>query len=167
MAEDFAVILLDVRMPIMDGFETASLIRLRRQSEMTPIIFITASRAGEVGPDRYAEGAVDFITAPIDVDELRAKVSVFANLFIQAQNIAAKTRELQRSADQLSLLTETAPIGIFQTDAQHRYLYTNARWVEITGLASATVAGQEWHVIIDDAQRAAIAEEYSQSPDKT
>ena len=107
MAEDFAVILLDVRMPIMDGFETAALIRLRRQSEMTPIIFVTAHEAGEIGPDRYAEGAVDFITAPIDVDELRAKVSVFANLFIQAEVVAARAREVQRSADQLTLLTET------------------------------------------------------------
>ena len=66
MAQDFAVILLDVRMPIMDGFETAALIRLRRQSEMTPIIFITAHETDEiVGTDRYAEGAVDFIFAPV------------------------------------------------------------------------------------------------------
>ena len=135
MAQDFAVILLDVRMPIMDGFETAALIRLRRQSEMTPIIFITAHEADEIGPDRYAQGAVDFITAPIDVDELRAKVSVFANLFIQAEVVAARAREVQRSADQLRLLTETAPIGIFQTDAENRYTYTNARWTEITGVA--------------------------------
>ena len=56
MAEDFAVILLDVRMPIMDGFETAALIRLRRQSEMTPIIFITAHGRDEIGTDRYAAG---------------------------------------------------------------------------------------------------------------
>lgn len=66
MAQDFAVILLDVCMPIMDGFETAALIRLRRQSEMTPIIFITAYASDElVKADRYAEGAVDFIFAPV------------------------------------------------------------------------------------------------------
>jgi len=165
MAEDFAVILLDVRMPIMDGFETAALIRLRRQSEMTPIIFVTAHEAGEIGPARYAEGAVDFITAPIDVDELRAKVSVFAKIFIQAQVVAAKAREVQRSADQLRLLTETAPIGIFQTDADHRYTYTNARWAEITGVPSATAVGQGWDILVDEEQHSRMAAEFEESPD--
>ena len=62
---------------------------------------------------------------------------MFANLFIQAEVVAARAREVQRSADQLRLLTETAPIGIFQTDAHNRYVYTNARWTEITGIPSA------------------------------
>ena len=142
MAGDFAVILLDVRMPIMDGFETAALIRLRKQSEVTPIIFVTAHDPDEVMTDRYAEGAVDFITTPVHPDELRAKVSVFAKLFLQAQANAAKAQELQTSADQLTLLTETAPIGIFQTDAQNRYVYTNARWSEITGIPTAEAEGR-------------------------
>lgn len=163
MAEDFAVILLDVRMPTMDGFETAALIRLRKQSEMTPIIFVTAHETDEIMTDRYAEGAVDFITAPVHPDELRAKVSVFANLFLQAQANAAKARELQSSADQLRLLTETAPIGIFQTDAHNRYIYTNARWTEITGIPTAAATGQEWHMIIDDDQRASLAAEFQDS----
>ena len=153
MKNDFAVILLDVRMPIMDGFETAALIRLRRQSEMTPIIFVTALENDEVKTDRYAEGAVDFITTPVHPDELRAKVSVFANLFLQAQANAAKARELQSSADQLRLLTETAPIGIFQTDAHNRYVYTNARWTEITGIPGAH--GHRAGVAHDHRRRAA------------
>jgi two-component system sensor histidine kinase/response regulator len=163
MESDFAVILLDVRMPIMDGFETAALIRLRKQSEMTPIIFVTAHDSSEVMTDRYAEGAVDFITTPVHPDELRAKVSVFANLFIQAQANAAKARELQTSADQLRLLTETAPIGIFQTDAHNRYVYTNARWTEITGIPTAVATGQEWHMIIGEDQRAALAAGFQES----
>ena len=66
MAQDFAVILLDVRMPVMDGFETAALIRGKGQAEMTPIIFITAYGSDEiVNTDLYAEGAVDFIFAPV------------------------------------------------------------------------------------------------------
>jgi CheY-like chemotaxis protein len=73
MAQDFAVILLDICMPIMDGFETAALIRQRRQSEMTPIIFITAFKNDEIDQaNRYAEGAVDFIFAPVPPEELRA-----------------------------------------------------------------------------------------------
>ena len=102
MAEDFAIILLDVCMPIMDGFETAALIRHRRQSETTPIIFITAHANDEIdATDRYAEGAVDFIFAPVAAAELRAKVSVFANLFTKAQELAARAREVQTSADQM------------------------------------------------------------------
>ena len=112
MAHDFAVILLDVRMPIMDGFETAALIRQRKQSEMTPIIFITAHGKDEiVNTDLYAEGAVDFIFAPVPPDELRAKVSVFANLFTKAEELARRAREVQTSADQLRLLTDAAPSG--------------------------------------------------------
>ena len=163
LANDFAVILLDVRMPIMDGFETAALIRLRRQSEMTPIIFITAHQAAEIMTDRYAEGVVDFITGPVHPDELRAKVSVFANLFRQAQAVAAKAREVQSTADQLRSLTEAAPIGIFQTDARNCYVYTNARWSEITGIPRAMAVGQDWHLIIDDDQRASVATDFRES----
>ena len=167
MAENFAVILLDVRMPIMDGFETAAMIRLRRESEMTPIIFVTANDASEIGVDRYAEGAVDFITAPVRPHELRAKVSVFAHLFEQAEAIAVQAREVQSSADQLVLLTESAPIGIFQTDAHNRYIYTNPRWSEITGITAASAAGQEWHFIIDDMDRAFLSAGFVDSLDPT
>jgi PAS domain S-box-containing protein len=163
MANVFAVILLDVRMPIMDGFETAALIRLRSESEMTPIIFITAHASHEIVAQRYAAGAVDFITAPVDPEELRAKVSVLANIFLRAQANAAKTRELQGTADQLRLLTETAPIGIFQTDAQNRYSYTNARWAEITGVTKEAALGADWHVMIDAEQRAATVAEHDET----
>ena len=96
MAQDFAVILLDVCMPMMDGFETAALIRQRQQSEMTPIIFFTAFASDDLSDlDRYAEGAVDFMFAPVPPNELRAKVSVFANLFIKAEDLAARALEVQ------------------------------------------------------------------------
>jgi CheY-like chemotaxis protein len=96
LAQDFAVILLDVKMPIMDGFETATLIRQRPRSELTPIIFITAFSTDEIGEsDRYAEGAVDFIFAPVPVPQLRAKVTVFASLFLQAAKLADQAREMQ------------------------------------------------------------------------
>ena len=82
MKQDFAVILLDVRMPKMDGFETAARLRQRSQTEFTPIIFITAFGSDElVEVDRYAQGAVDFIFAPVEPTVLRGKVSAFGNLF--------------------------------------------------------------------------------------
>jgi PAS domain S-box-containing protein len=155
--QDFAVILLDVRMPTMDGFETAALIRLRRESEMTPIIFVTALRDDEtVAANRYRQGAVDFITAPVQPDELRAKVSVFANLFLKAAGLAEQARAVQASADQLRLLTEAAPIGIFQTDADNRYVYTNPRWAEVTGHEPGAAIGEPWDVVFDSRSRAEV-----------
>ncbi len=155
MEEDFAVILLDVRMPTMNGFETAALIRQRRQSEMTPIIFITAHGSDEIlDTERYSEGAVDFIFAPVPPDELRAKVSVFANLFVRAEELAEQARKVRASADQLRLLTDAAPIGIFQTDAEDRYRYTNPRWSEITGIPSDEAAGRDWTAILGSEARA-------------
>jgi PAS domain S-box-containing protein len=160
MAQDFAVILLDVRMPDMDGFETAALIRQRVQSEMTPIIFITAYASDEiVNADHYAEGAVDFIFAPIPPNELRAKASVFANLFIKAQGLATEARGVQESADRLRLLADGAPVGIFQTDAENRYVYTNARWAEITGIATDRAAGRKWDTIMGRDESARLATE--------
>jgi diguanylate cyclase (GGDEF)-like protein len=102
---DFAVILLDLRMPVMDGFETAALIRQRPQSEHTPIIFITAFGSDEIdNADIYAQGAVDFIFAPVPPGELRAKVTVFANIFRKAEALTCKAREVEAAADHLRRL---------------------------------------------------------------
>ena len=88
----FAVILMDVQMPAMDGYETAARIRARSDSDHTPIIFVTAHAAEEAQiPIAYESGAVDFIFAPIVPVVLRAKVSIFVELFLGS-------RELERSA---------------------------------------------------------------------
>jgi two-component system, sensor histidine kinase and response regulator len=149
MDQQFAVILLDVFMPAMSGFETAAFIRQRQQSEMTPIIFITAYGSDEIADtDRFAEGAVDFIFAPVDPAELRAKVTYFVNLFMKAEQLANRTLELEMSADHLRLLTDVAPIGIFQTDSDNRYVYTNPRWSALTGIAAETATGRQLDTVI-------------------
>jgi diguanylate cyclase (GGDEF)-like protein/PAS domain S-box-containing protein len=95
MARTFAVILLDVQMPDMDGYETARFIRMRRESEHTPIIFITAHDRDEAQiPTAYARGAVDFIFAPIVPDVLRAKVSIFIQLFLQSTALERSLRDV-------------------------------------------------------------------------
>jgi CheY-like chemotaxis protein len=77
LAQDFALILLDIRMPIMDGFVTAGLIRTRQRSEKTPIIFVSAHEGDEVRTVLlHAVGAVDFIAAPFEPEELRTKVTM-------------------------------------------------------------------------------------------
>lgn len=95
LSQEYAVILLDVQMPEMDGFETARLIRSRRESEATPIIFVTAYARAEMDMlHGYSQGAVDYVFTPIIPEILRAKVSVFVDLY-------RKSREIQRHEQQL------------------------------------------------------------------
>jgi signal transduction histidine kinase len=91
--EDFAVILLDVNMPEMDGFETAALIRQRKRSEHTPIIFLTAFPDDTYAVRGYSLGAVDFILTPVVPEILRAKVSVFVDLFRMTQQVRRQADE--------------------------------------------------------------------------
>jgi signal transduction histidine kinase len=85
LEDDFAVILLDVNMPGMDGFETASLIRQRKRSEHTPIIFLTALPDETHASRGYSLGAVDYILTPVVPEVLRTKVSVFVDLWRMSQ----------------------------------------------------------------------------------
>lgn len=102
LKEEFAVILLDVLMPGLDGYETASLIRQREQSRRTPIIFLTAINKEEAHMLRgYDAGAVDFVFKPFDSAMLRSKVAVFVELH-------EKTLEIQRKAIVEQTLLEQA-----------------------------------------------------------
>lgn len=93
LRRDFAVILLDVNMPDMDGFETAALIRRYKRSAHTPIIFIT-SYADEMQTQRgYSLGAVDYIPSPVVPEVLRSKVRVFVELHILQRRIARQADE--------------------------------------------------------------------------
>jgi CheY-like chemotaxis protein len=93
LVDDFAVILLDAQMPDMDGFETASHIKRRERTRHVPIIFLTAAdRDAQLALRGYAVGAVDYLTKPFDPWVLRAKVSIFVDLW-------TKTRQLQRQAE--------------------------------------------------------------------
>jgi two-component system, sensor histidine kinase and response regulator len=106
LRNEFAVLLLDVRMPIMDGFETAQLIRQRPRSELTPIIFVTALDQAETDMGRgYNLGAVDFVFAPVVPAIMRAKVSVFVELYRAQQ-------ELRRYRTQLETLVEERTIAL-------------------------------------------------------
>ena len=97
LRQDFAVILLDVRMPVMDGFETAQLIRQRPRSELTPIIFVTALDRAETDMGRgYDLGAVDFVFAPVVPAIMRAKVSVFVELYKAQQELRRYRTQLER-----------------------------------------------------------------------
>jgi PAS domain S-box-containing protein len=108
--DDFAVILLDVQMPIMDGFETAAMIKQRERSRHIPIIFVTAINKDERFAFRgYQSGAVDYLPKPIDPDMLRSKVKVFIELYEQNQKIKVQAEELRQAEHrEAQLLREEA-----------------------------------------------------------
>ncbi len=136
MTQTFAAILMDVQMPNMDGYETARFIRMRKESEYTPIIFITAHAKDEAQiPLAYANGAADFIFAPLDAGILRAKVSVFVGLFLKSQDLEqslsdvtmlseAHTRTvLEYVADGIVTVSDDGVIESFNRAASHLFGY--------------------------------------------
>ena len=98
LTEEVAVIVLDVQMPGMDGFATATEIKQRERTRDIPIIFLTAiSRDEQHRLQGYATGAVDYLFKPVEPDLLRAKVEVFVELHLKNRLLARKSTELQRS----------------------------------------------------------------------
>src|SRR4051812_36919807 len=108
LTDEFAVILLDVNMPGMDGFETAELIRQRKNSEHIPIIFITAFGDEMLATRGYSLGAVDYILTPVVPDVLRSKVSVFVDLFKKTQQVKRQADSLRRRAMQMQKLADAS-----------------------------------------------------------
>jgi signal transduction histidine kinase/response regulator RpfG family c-di-GMP phosphodiesterase len=134
--EEFAVILLDVNMPIMDGLETAALIRQRKKTEHTPIIFITAYSDDLHLAQGYSLGAVDFILTPVVPEVLRAKVAVFVELF-------RKNEQIKRQAEaRIALATEQAA-RLAAEDATRRstFLAEASRVLSRSLDFNATIAG--------------------------
>jgi diguanylate cyclase (GGDEF)-like protein/PAS domain S-box-containing protein len=100
--QDFAVILLDVQMPNMDGFETAALIRQRQRSRQTPIIFVTALNRDDTHVERgYALGAVDYLLKPFAPEIIKSKVTVFVELFKKTQLLEQQAALLEAANKKL------------------------------------------------------------------
>ena len=98
LEQEFAVILLDVNMPGMDGFETASLLRGYRRTSGTPIIFITAYVDEKEMARGYSLGAVDYISSPVVPEILRAKVRVFVDMYRMRSELVARAAEREALA---------------------------------------------------------------------
>lgn len=126
LRQQFAVILLDVQMPGIDGFETADLLRQNETTQLTPIIFLTAINKDEVHVFKgYGSGAVDYIAKPFDPAILLSKIRVFLDL--ERQRLALK--RLVHSLEQLnarhSLLLECAAEGIMGIDGEGGIVFAN------------------------------------------
>ncbi|MFB1480170.1 PAS domain S-box protein [Corallococcus sp. RDP092CA] len=143
LQRDFAVILMDVQMPGLDGFQTAALIKQRERTRTIPIIFLTAlSRDAAHVFKGYAHGAVDYLLKPFDPEILRSKVSVFVDLFLKEQQLqrqAALLRQRDRealerqSALRYRRLTESLPEPMWAARADGALTYANRAWRDFTG----------------------------------
>ena len=138
LVDDFAVILLDAQMPNMDGFETASHIKRRERTRHVPILFLTAAdRDAQLALRGYAVGAVDYLTKPFDPWVLRAKVSIFVELWTKTQQLRAQAEATREREAQWQRLTDTvdeaarvlrAGPGDSDAAAQALNLLEQARW---------------------------------------
>ncbi len=115
---DFALILLDILMPVMDGFETATLIRKLERSRHTPIIFLTAALEDAQSVFRgYEVGAVDYILKPLNPDILKSKVAVFVDLYGKSAELATQVKQRKIAERELSKVNESLETKIRERTA--------------------------------------------------
>jgi PAS domain S-box-containing protein len=152
LKHEFAVILLDVAMPGMDGFEVAATLKQRERFRAIPIIFVTASIQHIEWIFRaYSVGAVDFLSKPLDPHAVRAKVGVFVELFRQRQQIEQQAAQL--SELKVRNLAEAIPHIVFTARPDGGIEYFNRRWSSITGLDDAHSLGDEWWSAVHEEDR--------------
>lgn len=171
LSRDFALILLDVVMPDLDGFEVARIVKQRPRSRLTPIIFLTGG-TNDVNYiyQAYSLGAVDYLVKPFDPDVLRAKVKIFADLFRKDRRITeqaealrlADLRERERELGEVRRsserryrnLAEAIPQIVWTASTDGQVTYFNERWAERTGVATAEALGASWQSALhpDDAR---------------
>ncbi len=182
LKNDVAVVLMDVSMPEVDGFELANMIRQHPRFQKTAIIFISAVHLTDV--DRlkgYKQGAVDYISVPVIPELLRAKVSVFSELHRKTRQLQTLNRELERRVEErteelekrsqtlqqlnrelarknqeLDAIIHTAPDIIFSRQADGSRDYISDRFYDYTGADSGSANGFGWldYVHPDDKEHA-------------
>lgn len=172
LRNDFAVILLDVAMPGMDGFEVASIIKQREKYRTIPIVFVTGSMQHVDWIFKaYDVGAVDFLQKPLDPQQVRAKVAVFVELFRQKRQIASqadKLREQERRAQRVEIermrfqherrfrnLADSIPHVVWMAGKDGSIDYISRHWSNATGRSEQSAKGDGWFGAVhpDDAER--------------
>jgi PAS domain S-box-containing protein len=146
--QDFAAILLDVKMPDMDGFETAELIRSRRQNRNTPILFLTGFRNDEQLFRGYDLGAVDFLFKPVVPEILRSKVAVFVELARNNQLLRQQAEILAKAELKFRSLLEAAPDAMLITYADGSIALVNAHMYDLFGYHRSEVRGRDIRILV-------------------
>jgi PAS domain S-box-containing protein len=171
VGEEFAVILMDVRMPGMDGLRTAEVISQRESAARVPIIFLTAVPIGNADVvSGYARGAVDFLLKPFDPEILRSKVSVFVDLYQKEQMIKRQAGLLRqrdreaferRSELRFRSLMDALPQCVWVARADLTFYYWNKRAVDYIGIpASVAVSADQLFEFVHPDDRDMIRSEW-------
>lgn len=157
LQNEFAAIVLDIKMPGTDGLELARLIKQRKRSQHVPILFLTAHSLDEEEVlHAYGVGGVDFLSKPINPNILRSKIAVFADLFRITRTLAstvdalnAEVAERQRAQEELRLAKDELETRVLERTTElaraNRELRDNEEWLRLA-LAVAQVATWEWDV---------------------
>lgn len=155
--DDFAAILLDVKMPEMDGFETAELIRSRPKSRHTPILFLTGFKNEEQLFRGYDLGAVDYLFKPIVPEVLRSKVAVFVELSRradqlqdQAKLLSSQAVTLQRAEQRFRRLVEAAPDAIVICRETGEMVLVNTWTESMLGYSREELLGQHIRLLVPE-----------------
>jgi two-component system cell cycle sensor histidine kinase/response regulator CckA len=158
--EDFAVVLIDVRMPGMNGFELVERIRRLDPCRIIPVIFTTSTQPPTAHVRKgYTLGAVDFLLLPVAPEVFRAKVEVFVEIFhkqVVQDRLAAeleakvveRTTELRYQHDIIKSLTDNAASGLFMLDGEGRITFMNPAAEQTLGRTFAEVSGQHLHEVV-------------------
>src|SRR6202046_3970658 len=156
LKHDVAVVLLDVSMPEINGFEMADMMRQHPRFQKTAILFISAVRMTDLDRIKgYQSGAVDYISVPVVPDILRAKVSVFAELHRKTRELEAlnrelesrveeRTRQLRESESQFRTLANSIPQLAWMANPDGSIFWYNDRWYEYTGVSVEEAQSQGW-----------------------
>lgn len=155
--DNFAAILLDVKMPDMDGFETAELIRSRPRSRHTPILFLTGFKNEEHLFRGYDLGAVDYLFKPIVPEVLRSKVAVFVELSRradqlqeQAKLLAGQAATLQKAEQRFRRLLEAAPDAMVICRDDGEIVLVNTRTETMLGYSRQELLGQHIRLLVPE-----------------
>ena len=146
--DDFAAILLDVKMPEMDGFEIAELVRTRKNHRHTPILFLTAYRNEEHLFRGYDLGAVDFLFKPIVPEILRSKVSVFVELARNNHLLRRQKQTLERAEQKFRSLLEATPDAMFITEEDGRIVLVNSHTLTAFGYQRRELLGANLSLLV-------------------
>ena len=169
LKHDVAVVLLDVSMPEIDGFEMADMMRQHPRFQKTAILFISAVRMSDLDRIKgYRSGAVDYISVPVVPEILRAKVSVFADLHRKTRELEAlnrelesrveeRTRQLRESENQFRMLANSIPQLAWMANPDGKIFWYNDRWYEYTGVSMDDLESSGWRKILHAGHRERFA----------
>lgn len=165
LTEEFAVILMDVQMPGLDGMQTARIIKEREKTKHIPIIFLTAISRDQANIFRgYSAGAVDYLLKPFDPDILRTKVQVFVDLWqrgkqLERREVMIRQREREflekQSEFRFQNVTDSMPLAVLAGRPDGTVYWANRVWQEYTGLTIEQTSAGGWMDVVhpDDREK--------------